>query len=171
MKAYFAQLGRNESAGDVPKKFPDQYHVINTIGFVGKYQFGYPALIDLKMVKSSVTSNAQLRNPNCWIGNGGPASLEEFLNNGPLQEKLICQYTRSNYNSMLQKGAITADMKPEEVGGMLAVSHLLGAGGANAWRKGQGGKDQNGTTGNDYFGVGKYAIAVLAPKMPEIKQS
>ena len=171
MKAYFAQLGRNESAGDVPKKFPDQYHVINTIGYVGKYQFGYQALRDLKMVKSSVTSNAQLRNPNSWIGNGGPASLEEFLNNGPLQEKLICQYTRSNYNSMLQKGAITADMKPEEVGGMLAVSHLLGAGGANAWRKGQGEPDKYGTTGNDYFGAGKYAIAVLAPKVPVINRS
>jgi hypothetical protein len=72
---------------------------------------------------------------------------------------------------MLRIGAITADMKPEEVGGMLAVSHLLGAGGANTWRKGQGGQDQNGTTGNDYFGVGKYAIAVLAPKVPVINRS
>ena len=170
MKAYFAQLGRNESAGDVPKNFPDQYHVINSIGFVGKYQFGYEALRDLNMVKSSVTSNAQLRNPNSWIGNGGPASLEEFLNNGPLQEQLICQFTRLNYNRMLKNGAITADMKPEEVGGMLAVSHLLGAGGANDWRKGQGEPDKYGTTGNDYFGVGKYAIAVLAPKVPVINR-
>jgi hypothetical protein len=72
---------------------------------------------------------------------------------------------------MLQKGAITADMKPEEVGGMLAVSHLLGAGGANDWRKGQGKPDQYGTTGNDYFGAGKYAIAVLAPKVPVINRS
>jgi len=163
MTAYYAQIGKKESGG--------KYDTVNSIGFVGKYQFGYPALIDLKMVKSSVKSNAQLRNPNSWIGNGGPASLEEFLNNGPLQEKLICQYTRLNYNSMLQKGAITADMKPEEVGGMLAVSHLLGAGGANKWRNGQGGKDQYGTTGDTYFNVGKYAIAVLAPKMPDIKQS
>ena len=162
MTAYYAQIGKKESGG--------KYDTVNSIGFVGKYQFGYPALIDLKMVKSSVTSNAQLRNPNSWIGNGGPASLEEFLSNGPLQEKLICQYTRANYTTLLRIGAITADMKPEEVGGMLAVSHLLGAGGAKKWRNGQGGADAYGTTGDTYFNVGKYAIAVLAPKMPDIKQ-
>jgi hypothetical protein len=122
------------------------------------------------MVKSSVKSNAQLRNPNSWIGNGGPASLEEFLSNGPLQEQLICKYTNANYSTMVRIGVIDKDMKPEEVGGMLAVSHLLGAGGAKKWRNGQGGADQYGTTGDTYFGVGKYAVAVLAPKMPDIKQ-
>jgi hypothetical protein len=71
---------------------------------------------------------------------------------------------------MVQRGAITKEMKPEEVAGMLAVSHLLGAGGANSWRKGQGGADAYGTTGDKYFQNGKYAVAVLAPKLATIDQ-
>jgi hypothetical protein len=65
---------------------------------------------------------------------------------------------------MVANGAITADMPPEEVGGMLAASHLLGAGGANTWRKGGGGADALGSTGDEYFQKGKYAISVLAPQ-------
>jgi hypothetical protein len=157
MTAYYAQLG---------KKAGGKYDNISGDGRVGKYQMDYQNLVDLKLVKSSVTNAAQLKNPNSWIGSGGPASLEEFLNNGALQEKLVSQYTQTNYNAMLQSGAITADMTPEEVGGMLAVSHTLGADGAKKWRSGQGGV---GTSGNDYFGAGKYAIAVLAPKIPGLK--
>ncbi len=71
---------------------------------------------------------------------------------------------------MVRIGAIDKDMKPEEVGGMLAVSHLLGAGAAKKWRNGQGGADPYGTTGDFYFNVGKYAIEVLAPKMSDIRQ-
>ena len=71
---------------------------------------------------------------------------------------------------MVKSGAITADMSNEEVAGMLSVAHLLGAGGANTWRKGGGGADANGTTGGDYFQRGKYAVAVLAPKVPAIQQ-
>jgi hypothetical protein len=65
---------------------------------------------------------------------------------------------------MVANGAITADMPPEEVGGMLATSHLLGATGAKNWRNGSGGADAFGTTGDQYFQKGKYAISVLAPQ-------
>ena len=71
---------------------------------------------------------------------------------------------------MCKSGAITADMPPEDVGGMLMVAHLLGAGGANSWRMGKGGHDDNGTTGETYFNRGKYAVAVLAPKFQPIQQ-
>jgi hypothetical protein len=59
-------------------------------------------------------------------------------------------------------------MSPEDVGGMLMTGHMLGAGGANTWRKTGSGQDGTGTTGSLYFKTGKYAITVLAPKMPEI---
>ena len=158
--AYMAQLGKSESGGDYTKE--------NTIGFIGKYQFGYQALIDQGYVKASVTSNAQLNNPNSWTGKDGMSSKDSFLNSEAIQESAMHNLTQSNYNALLQKGAITKDMPPEEVAGMLSVSHLLGAGGANKWRRGEGGADAYGTTGDAYFQKGKYAIAVLAPKMPEI---
>jgi len=160
LQAYMAQVGKSESGGDYTKE--------NTIGFVGKYQFGYQALIDQGYVKASVTSNAQLNNPNSWTGKDGISDKSAWLNNGQVQEEAMFEYTQRNYNAMVKNGAITKDMPPEEVGGMLATSHLLGAGGAKKWRTGAGGADAYGTTGDSYFQKGKYAVAVLGPKMPAI---
>jgi hypothetical protein len=160
-------LGFNKS------RFVTEYEVVNTIGYVGKYQFGYQALKDLGYLTSDCASNAQMNNPNKWKGKNGIDSLNTFLKTSAghaEQETAICEYTKRNYTSMVQRGAITKEMKPEEVAGMLAVSHLLGAGGANSWRKGQGGEDAYGTTGDKYFQNGKYAVAVLAPKLATIDQ-
>lgn len=160
LTAYFAQIGKSESGGN--------YAAVNTIGYVGKYQFGYPALIDTGYVKSSCTSNAQLRNPNVWTGKGGIDSLEAWLANNAEQESAMCDYTKRNYATMCRIGAVTADQTSEDVAGMLAVSHLLGPGGAKKYRQGQNSADAYGTTGATYFNKGKYAVAVLAPKLPAI---
>jgi hypothetical protein len=161
MTAYLAQIGKSESGGN--------YDTTNQLGYVGKYQFGYQALIDQGYVKSSVTSNAQLSNPNSWTGKDGITDRSAWLSNGSVQESAMLTYTQTNYTAMIKNGAITADMPPEDVGGMLAASHLLGAGGANTWRKGGGGADANGTTGDAYFQKGKFAISVLAPQIPAVK--
>jgi hypothetical protein len=160
MTAYLAQIGKSESGGN--------YDTTNQLGYVGKYQFGYQALIDQGYVKSSVTSNAQLSNPNSWTGKDGITDRSAWLSNGSVQESAMLTYTQTNYTAMIKNGAITADMPPEDVGGMLAASHLLGAGGANTWRKGGGGADANGTTGDAYFQKGKFAISVLAPQVPAV---
>jgi uncharacterized protein YaiE (UPF0345 family) len=161
MTAYLAQIGKSESGGN--------YNTTNQLGYVGKYQMGYQALIDQGYVKSSVTSNAQLDNPNSWTGKDGIADKSSWLGNGSVQESAMMSYTQNNYTAMIKNGAITADMPPEDVGGMLAASHLLGAGGANTWRKGGGGADANGTTGDTYFQKGKFAISVLAPQVSAVK--
>ena len=161
MTAYLAQIGKSESGGN--------YDTTNQLGYVGKYQFGYQALIDQGYVKSSVTSNAQLSNPNSWTGKDGITDRTSWLGNGSVQESAMLTYTQTNYTRMVSNGALTADMPSEDVGGMLAASHLLGAGGANTWRKGGGGADANGTTGDTYFQKGKFAISVLAPQVAAVK--
>jgi hypothetical protein len=167
LKAYMAQIGKSESGGD--------YTAVNRLGYVGKYQFGYQALIDGGYVKSSVTSLAQLDNPNSWTGKDGITDKNTWLNNPSVQESAMLEYTQRNYSAMVNNGAITADMPPEEVGGMLSVAHLLGPNkgtsdrpGALGWRQGLGGSDANGTTGDSYFQKGKYAVSVLAPKIDAI---
>jgi hypothetical protein len=160
LQAFLAQTGKSESGGD--------YTITNERGYLGKYQMGYQAMIDQGYVKSSVTSNAQLNNPNSWTGKNGITNKEAFLNNPDEQEANMMAVTKTNYTRMVASGAITKDMPPEEVAGMLSVSHLLGAGGANTWRKGGGGADANGTTGDDYFQRGKYAVSVLAPQTAAI---
>ena len=160
MTAYLAQVGKSESGGD--------YTAVNTLGYVGKYQMGYKALQDLGYVKKSVTSNAQLNNPNSWTGQDGIDSSDKFLASPDIQESAMADYTKRNYNAMVANGAISSDMVPEEVGGMLSTAHLLGATGAKNWRSGAGGADAYGTTGDTYFQKGKYAISVLAPKVATI---
>ena len=161
MTAYLAQIGASESRVGTTKGVGNGksgYECQNELGFIGK---GY--------VKSSVTSNAQLSNPNSWTGKDGITDRTSWLGNGSVQESAMLTYTQTNYTRMVSNGAITADMPPEDVGGMLAASHLLGAGGANTWRKGGGGADANGTTGDTYFQKGKFAISVLAPQVAAVK--
>lgn len=160
LTAYFTQIGKSESGGN--------YAAVNSLGYVGKYQFGYKALIDGGYVKSSVTSFAQLDNPNSWTGKDGITDKSAWLNNPGVQETAMCAYTKRNFSTMCRIGAITQDQSPEEVAGMLAVSHLLGPGGARDYRAGKNSADAYGTTGATYFNKGKYAVAVLAPKLSAI---
>jgi hypothetical protein len=152
-----AAMGQAESGGN--------YRAVNQIGFVGKYQFGYAALIDVGLVKSSVTSNSALNNPNSWIGGDKPANLEAFLNDPRAQDEAMFDLTERNYKSLVSRGAITQDMTNDKIGGMLGAAHLLGAGGANTWRKTGQGKDANNTTGDQWYSVGSSGIAA-AGKIP-----
>jgi len=164
LTAYYTTIGKSESGG--------KYDVVNSIGFVGKYQFGYPALIDGGYVSKTCKSNAQLKNPNMWSPNkNGIDSLTAWLANGPEQEAAMCAYTKRNYTAMVKIGAVTSDQSPADVAGMLAVAHLLGPGGAKNYRNGQSGSDAYGTTGADYFAKGQYAVAVLAPQISTLDQA
>jgi len=160
--AYMAQIGKSESSNN--------YTAVNSIGYLGKYQFGYMALIDAGLIKKSVTSNSQLDLPDNWIRTHC-GSKEEFLTNKTLQEETMQSYTKRNYNALIRIGVINSKNKddPEEVAGWLATSHLLGPGGAKKVAIGEGGADAFGTSGTDYFQRGKYSIAVLATKLPAIQ--
>ena len=171
MTAYLAQIGASESRVGTTRGVGNGrsgYECQNELGFIGKYQFGHQALIDAGYVKSSVTSKAQLDNPNSWTGKDGITDKDAWFNNPSIQESAMIGQTQRNYTTMVSSGAITADMPPEDVGGMLAASHLLGASGANTWRLGGGGKDALGTTGDAYFQKGKFAISVLAPQVAAV---
>ena len=157
--ALLAQVAKSESSGS--------YTVVNSIGFLGKYQLGYAALIDVGLVKKFVKSNSQLNNPDSWNNN---LSKDEYLNSPAIQESAIQKLMNRNYNQLVRMGAVTAEDSSDKVGGMLMVAHLLGAGGANSWRKGGGGSDANGTTGDTYFAKGRYAVAVLGPQVQPTMQ-
>lgn len=151
-KALFATIGKSESGG--------KYDTVNSIGFVGKYQFGWAALQDLGMIKKHVKRNSELNDPNSWIGTDGkPKNLQEFLADTGTQERLMCDLVKRNYNTLTKMGIITEADDAATVGGLLMTAHLLGPGGARDFRNGKGGADAYGTTGATYFNKGKYAIA------------
>jgi len=162
LTSYFAQIARSESSNN--------YSAENSIGYLGKYQFGYLALIDAGLVKPSVTSNSQLDMPDNWISKKC-SSKQDFLVNESLQEDVMYSYTQRNYNSLVSIGVINKENKDnsEEVAGWLSTAHLLGPGGAKKVYQGEPGSDGFGTSGLDYFQRGKYSVAVLSQKLPGIQ--
>jgi hypothetical protein len=69
---------------------------------------------------------------------------------------------QSNYSTLSRIGAVKSSDDTATVAGMLSTSHLLGAGGAQTWRRTGAGADANNTSGTSYFNMGRYAVNVLA---------
>ena len=140
---------------------------INRFGFVGKYQFGNPALYDAGFTVQTTTNNLVLRNTQSWGGRKsvdcGIRSINDFLEErGNCQEIAMDINVRRNYSTMQSAGVINNSTPAAELGGYLAVAHLLGAGGAIRFARGdKSGRDGNGVSGQQYFNLGKNAIGSL----------
>ena len=180
--ALMAQIAKSESSGatpmnidcKVPRSYSPRlqngqagYQAINQCGFLGKYQMGYGALKDAGLVASHCPGTATLGNDAMWLGG---LTRQQFLDSPAIQEKAIIDFTRSNYNKMVSAKTITTETSHEEIGGLLMAAHMLGAGGANTFaRTGVGSDVNNGTSGASYFQKGKYAVAVMGPKVAELR--
>lgn len=149
-----AQIGYSESTNN--------YSAVNSIGFIGKYQFGYLALIDRGYIKSSCTKNSQMNDPAYWTGKDGITSKDAYLSNIDVQESIMEAQLNANYKQLVKQAVLGSDSTAAEIAGTLSVAHLLGAGGAASWAKGAGGADAYGTTGDTYYNRGRYAVEVLA---------
>jgi hypothetical protein len=141
-KSYVEKIGEKESGGN--------YKAVNTLGYLGKYQFGAMALQDMGLVKKG-TSLKGLDDPENWNIEGGK---QAFLNNSQLQEDTMLHYTKQNFKTLNRIGVINKDSSPQEIAGYLAASHLLGPGGAKELSKGKVGADAYGTSSATYFKVG-----------------
>jgi len=151
-------LGKRESS--------DNYQSVNTIGFVGKYQFGNANLYDRGMSKSTSYNNKVLDNPDCWTGKYGCNSKKDFLNNPDAQEKCMDDELRSNYNTLLRTGVITADSSKEDVAGYLSAAHLKGCGGAKQLKNGNDNSDAYGSSASSYYKLGAASVGGTASKPP-----
>lgn len=158
VKALMTQIGWTESGC--------KYDIVNTIGYCGKYQFGAAALVETGHIKRDAYKlyggNKAIGIPSSWTGKDGINSKEEFLSNGPVQEKLMYILLKLNYTNLVRNGAVKEGDDLCTVAGMMAVAQLLGATGAKKWRLTGGGADAYGTTGSMYFNRGRYAVDVLA---------
>lgn len=141
-KSYAQKIGEKESNGN--------YKAVNTLGYLGKYQFGAMALQDMGLVKKGTTLKG-LDNTSNWNIEGGK---QAFLNNPQLQEDTMARYTKQNFNTLNRIGVVNKNSSPQEVAGYLAASHLLGPGGARDLSKGKVSADAYGTSSASYFKVG-----------------
>ena len=133
------------------------YSAINQKGFVGGYQFGASALETLGYLKkgSSKKGNKALKNSKNWTGKGNVKNLNEFLKNKKLQDKIFKDNAKFNYRELKKNNYLFPSNSKEHVSGMLAASHLLGAGGAMDSLENQ---DANKVKGIDYYTLGQQAV-------------
>lgn len=123
--AFLAQLRHMESRGD--------YRAVNSLNFIGAYQFGEAALIDLGYVRRDrdISDNNY---GGGFTGKDGIRSVADFLNNPRVQDKaarawikLMWHYIESE-NLHRHAWQRTGDVVLSPAG-MLGATHLLGTGG------------------------------------------
>lgn len=140
----------------------------NSLGFLGRYQFGAPALVDAGYVDRQKWEAAGkpdrgpmmkkfLNNESNWTLTGGK---KEFLRNEDVQNQAMGKLMRQNYNSMVKTGAISENSSKQEVGAALYGAHLGGAGGsARVLRGGADASDAFGTSISKYQDLGRRVFA------------
>lgn len=157
VRAVMAQIGFRESSNN--------YSATNQLGYLGKYQFGAAALVDRGYIKSEAFATygqGALTRPESWTGKDGIKNRDDFLRNTQIQESAMFEQLTANYNTLVSTKAISGSNEKTEIAGMLSVSHLLGAGGANKWKTTGTGSDANGVSGSEYYNLGRYSIEVLS---------
>lgn len=131
---YKKSIGSIESGND--------YGIINKLGFLGRYQFGIEALMDLGFIKGDAKkNNKELEEPSNWTGEFskkfGINSMEDFLNRPDVQDWAFANYTARNYKRFKNEGIIKEGMPQDQIAQILAtggygIGHAL-----QYWKTGQ----------------------------------
>lgn len=154
-------IGRSAKDGAIKKGYQN-YGVINSINYVGKYQLGYVALVEVEYVKRGPTKNSALHVAENWLGTDGCSSLDDFLKNPKAQENAARKLFKVNYNYIRKD---VSDCTAPEVAGYCAAAWLVGQGGARALRKGIDKVDANGTCASYYYKMGETACLGAVPEI------
>lgn len=150
IQQFKAALGRRESS--------NSYTAENQYGFIGKYQFGWSALIDTGFVNSTYRTNTSLNVDAAWRGKYGVVSKQSWKSNGTAQESAMDEWMRLIFRNLIRNNIVQTSSDPRIIAGYIAVMHLKWLPGAVALRNGQITSDANGTTTREYYNLGYNAI-------------
>ena len=149
--AYAAAIALHESGGD--------YGVVNSIGYLGKYQMGAGAMVDMGYLYLDVYrrygDNGAFRDAAAWKP---PYTRSGFLADHAEQERAMVKLTGINRSRLRSSGVLTDRSTAIEQGAWLAVAHGLGAGAASTYfRRGEAKPDGYGTTAAQIYRIGAYS--------------
>jgi hypothetical protein len=146
---YKEAIGKRESGS--------KYNKENSLGYLGKYQFGVQALETFGLMKKGAHAISKKmghvaagNDPSLWTLKGGK---QEFLTSPGVQEDAMKKFTENNKSTLTSKKAITPTSPAPVVAGKLAMSHLIGVGAALT-PGAESQKDAYGTSGAKYFNLG-----------------
>lgn len=132
-------LGQRESGNN--------YQIVNTLGFLGRFQFGKPRLWDLGFSIDGYIPKG--RAPKKII------TKEQFLNDPQLQDQLFDKHVK-DYNGYANKRF--SEFLGKEINGviitasgLIAGAHLKGMGGVRDFLNGQDNADAYGTQISEYI--------------------
>lgn len=149
-------IGKRESGND--------YKAINSLNYLGKYQFGAAALTDFGYVKKGY-KNKDLKSPAAWTGKDEITDHTKFLEKQAVQEDCMKRFTKQNFTILRNKGVVRNDSDPKHVAGLLAVSHLKGPGDAIKFGRGERvNPDAYGTSAESYYKLGYASLDGEVPK-------
>jgi hypothetical protein len=162
-----SEIAKKESGG-----WKDPYQAVEKKhgNYLGKYQIGSAVLANPEngyITKAGWQKYgvAAVSHPDAWSGKDGIKSKQDFLNAGPVQEKVM-DANLQRIHRTLKTGTpqITPDTPKERVAGALAAAHLTGTVGARKVLNGGDAVDGNGTSASSYFKMGQAAISGVESK-------
>lgn len=126
---FLQALKMRESGGD--------YAIVNTLGYMGAYQFGEAALGDLGLVGSDGNDHDNVINGG-WTGKYGIDSRAEFLASPAAQDQIALDWIQLlwryiEYHDLAKYAWTTVGGVVLTPAGMTAAVHLLGCGALADW--------------------------------------
>ena len=124
LQDWLEELGKRESSG--------RYDVVNSAGYMGKYQMGEMALAD-----SGYYQKTSGKYNNDWsgyfTGKDNVYTKEDFLNNHEAQENAIREFKKKQWSYLQNNGSTkaigsTINGIPITESGLLSGAHLVGHG-------------------------------------------
>lgn len=145
----------------------NKYSIVNTIGYLGAYQFGAMALETLGYIKKGSWATYKknstiLDNADNWTGKDGCINKDFFLKSISVQDNCMLLLSQKNYKLMYLKNQVGDRTDPRVLAGFLGAAHNQGAGAVSKLIRGETTKDGYGTTAQSYYDKCYSAIVVQA---------
>lgn len=155
----------------------NNYTKVNSLGYVGGYQFGMAMLEDLGYINKGSwahwAKNRYTERDDVWTGKDGITTRALFLANPGVQDNAAKAELKIWYSRMKKAHYIDDTTPAATLAGLLMVAHLKGTGqgGVRDFLRGTATPDGYGTSPNKYYNAGFNAVSGTSPTQYPTKET